>query len=93
MSARLIELNFILIVTTMTMRESVSAYMRILVLIHHSMTTLDHASHSIRRKGYASHYTPNNVAKFQPEMHEASIELINVILLDSLSLRSMILIL
>lgn len=63
----------------MTMRKSVSAYMRILMLIRCSMTTLEHASHSIRRKGYAPHYTPSNVAKFQPEMHEAAVELINVI--------------
>ena len=42
------------------------------------MTTLDHANHSIRRKSYAPHYTPNNVAQFQAEMHEYSFELINV---------------
>jgi hypothetical protein len=42
------------------------------------MTTLDHANHSIRRKSYAPHYTHNNVAQFQPEMHEYSLELINV---------------
>ncbi|KAF6751527.1 cytochrome P450 [Ephemerocybe angulata] len=41
----------------------------------HAMTTLDHASHSIRRKSYMPHYTPNNVAKFQPEMHETTLEL------------------
>ncbi|KAH9482159.1 Cytochrome P450 monooxygenase cypX [Psilocybe cubensis] len=43
----------------------------------HAMTTLDHASHSIRRKSYAQHYTPSNVAQFQPEMHEFTFQLIN----------------
>lgn len=42
------------------------------------MTTLEHAGHSIRRKGYAPHYTPTNVARFQPEMHELTLELVNV---------------
>ena len=42
------------------------------------MTMLDHANHSIRRKSYAPHYTHNNVAQFQSEMHEYSFELINV---------------
>ena len=42
------------------------------------MTTLDHVHHSIRRKSYAPHYTHNNVAKFQAEMHEYAFELINV---------------
>ncbi|KAF6746991.1 hypothetical protein DFP72DRAFT_1150265 [Ephemerocybe angulata] len=31
----------------------------------HAMTTLAHASHSIRRKSYIPHYTGNKVAKFQ----------------------------
>ncbi|KAF4619446.1 hypothetical protein D9613_004739 [Agrocybe pediades] len=43
----------------------------------HAMTTLDHANHSVRRKSYAQHYTPNNVLQFQPEMHEFSFQLIN----------------
>jgi len=42
------------------------------------MTTLDHASHVIRRKAYASHYTTSNVALFQPEMHHATLELVKV---------------
>lgn len=42
------------------------------------MTTLDHAHHIIRRRGYAPHYTPTNVAKFQPEMHESMCEVLNV---------------
>ncbi|KAF8886937.1 cytochrome P450 [Infundibulicybe gibba] len=45
----------------------------------HAMTTLDHASHSVRRKGYAPHYTPTNVSRFQPEMHEVTLELINTL--------------
>ncbi|KAG5642970.1 hypothetical protein DXG03_001818 [Asterophora parasitica] len=42
----------------------------------HAMTTLEHAPHSIRRKGYAPHYTPSNVAQFQSEMHEVTLELV-----------------
>ncbi|KAF8801579.1 cytochrome P450 [Phlegmacium glaucopus] len=45
----------------------------------HAMTTLDHANHSIRRKSYAPHYTHNNVAQFQAEMHEYTFELINTL--------------
>ncbi|KIK50957.1 hypothetical protein GYMLUDRAFT_234401 [Collybiopsis luxurians FD-317 M1] len=43
----------------------------------HAMTTLEHAPHSMRRKGYAPHYVPANLAKFQPEMHEPMVELVN----------------
>lgn len=43
-----------------------------------SMTTLDHASHVTRRKGYAPHYTPANLALFQPEIHDIVLELIKV---------------
>lgn len=32
----------------------------------------------MRRKGYAPHYVPANLAKFQPEMHEPTLELVNV---------------
>ncbi|KXN88975.1 hypothetical protein AN958_06437 [Leucoagaricus sp. SymC.cos] len=49
----------------------------------HAMTTLDHAHHIIRRRGYAPHYTPASVAKFQPEMHESMCEVLNV--LDSVA--------
>ena len=42
------------------------------------MTTLDHATHSMRRKGFAPHYTPTNIAHFEPEMHEVTLELVNV---------------
>jgi hypothetical protein len=44
----------------------------------HSMTTLPHASHVFRKKGYAPHYTPTNLAQFQPEMHQSALELVNV---------------
>ncbi|KAK1229348.1 hypothetical protein PQX77_007605 [Marasmius sp. AFHP31] len=43
----------------------------------HAMTTLEHAPHSMRRKGYAPHYNPTNLARFQPEMHEPTLELIS----------------
>ncbi|KAF5358595.1 hypothetical protein D9758_007733 [Tetrapyrgos nigripes] len=43
----------------------------------HAMTTLEHAPHSMRRKGYAPHYNPTNLAQFQPEMHEPTLELIS----------------
>ena len=55
------------------------------------MTTLDHASHSIRRKSYAPHYTHNNVAQFQAEMHEYSFELINVRIFRLISRSTLIL--
>jgi cytochrome P450 len=44
----------------------------------HSMTTLPHASHAFRKKGYAPHYTPTNLAQFQPEMQQSALELVNV---------------
>jgi len=50
----------------------------ILTFATHSMTTLDHANHSIRRKSYAPHYTQNSVSQFQPEMHEYTFDLIDV---------------
>ena len=42
------------------------------------MTTLEHVPHTIRRKGYAPHYTPANLALFQPEIHDFTLALINV---------------
>ncbi|KAF8839321.1 cytochrome P450 [Paxillus ammoniavirescens] len=45
----------------------------------HAMTTLDHAGHAVRRKGYASHYTPTNLALFQPEVCEHTMELITAL--------------
>ena len=67
------------VATITTMRTYFSAYMLLLALIFLvSMTTLEHASHSIRRKGYAPHYNPANIARFQPEMHDVTLELVNV---------------
>ncbi|KAJ7111343.1 cytochrome P450 [Mycena epipterygia] len=45
----------------------------------HAMTTLPHAQHSIRRKAYASHYTPSNLAKLQPEIGEATGQMIDIL--------------
>ncbi|KAF9226991.1 cytochrome P450 [Gyrodon lividus] len=42
----------------------------------HAMTTLDHAGHAVRRKGYAPHYTPANLALFQPEACDHTSELV-----------------
>lgn len=47
-------------------------------LILHSMTTLPHASHVFRKKGYAPHYTPTSLVQFQPEIHQSALELVNV---------------
>jgi hypothetical protein len=43
-----------------------------------SLTTLDHAGHVTRRKGYAPHYIPANIARFQPEAHDYTLELVSV---------------
>ncbi|KAJ7450853.1 cytochrome P450 [Mycena latifolia] len=45
----------------------------------HAMTTLPHAQYSIRRKAYASHYTPSNLAKLQPEIAEATGQMIDTL--------------
>ncbi|KAJ7448227.1 cytochrome P450 [Mycena galericulata] len=45
----------------------------------HAMTTLPHAQHSIRRKAYASHYTPSNLAKLQPEIGEVTGQMIETL--------------
>jgi cytochrome P450 len=42
----------------------------------HAMTTLEHASHSMRRKAYAPHYNPTHLALYQPEIHEAVLEML-----------------
>jgi hypothetical protein len=52
------------------------------------MTTLDHATHSMRRKGFAQHYTPTNIANFEHEMHEVTWDLVNVCSLPVLALMS-----
>jgi len=43
-----------------------------------SMTTLDHAGHMVRRKGYAPHYITANIVHFQPEAHDYTLELVSV---------------
>ncbi|KAJ6552267.1 cytochrome P450 [Mycena vulgaris] len=45
----------------------------------HAMTSLPHAQHSIRRKAYASHYTPSNLVKLQPEIAEATGQMIETL--------------
>jgi hypothetical protein len=42
------------------------------------MTTLDHDTHTTRRKAYAAHYSHNNVAQFQSEMREYTFEIVKV---------------
>nr|BAL05175.1 cytochrome P450 [Phanerodontia chrysosporium] len=49
----------------------------------HAMTTLPHAEHAIRKKAYAPHYTPANLALFQPELNDLALKLT-----DILSIRS-----
>lgn len=43
-----------------------------------SMTTLPHAEHSVRKKAYSPHYTPANLALFQPELHDLVVKLSDV---------------
>ncbi|KIP03779.1 hypothetical protein PHLGIDRAFT_77016 [Phlebiopsis gigantea 11061_1 CR5-6] len=45
----------------------------------HAMTTLPHAQHAARKKSYAPHYTPANLALFQPELHDLALKLSNVL--------------
>ncbi|KAG8219070.1 putative lysophospholipase [Butyriboletus roseoflavus] len=45
----------------------------------HAMTTLDHIGHAVRRKGYAQHYIPANLALFQVEAHEHVLELVTAL--------------
>lgn len=42
------------------------------------MTTLEHNPHLLRKRGYASHYNPANLALFQPEIHSYVNELVSV---------------
>ena len=51
------------------------------------MTILDHVPHAARRKGYAAHYAPSNLALFEPEMHEFTLELVHVRLHNILHLQ------
>jgi hypothetical protein len=69
------------IATTTIMRTYMRAYMHLNLKIDRlssSMTTLDHGTHTIRRKSYAAHYTHNNVAQFQSEMREYTSEVVKV---------------
>ncbi|OCB88939.1 cytochrome P450 [Sanghuangporus baumii] len=45
----------------------------------HAMTTLDHSSHLLRKRGYASHYNPANLALFQPEIHSFTRGLVDLL--------------
>ncbi|KAI0337959.1 cytochrome P450 [Trametopsis cervina] len=45
----------------------------------HAMTTLPHAEHVIRKKSYAPHYIPSNLALFQPELQDFSSSLVEVL--------------
>ena len=65
---------------TMTMRADHPDCIHALELKHflYSMTTLPHASHAFRKKGYALHYTPPSLVQFQPEIHQSALELVNV---------------
>jgi hypothetical protein len=42
------------------------------------MTTLPHAQHMARKKGYTPHYSPAHINLFQPEIHDYSLELLEV---------------
>lgn len=67
--------------TTMIMRKYMRAYMHLNIKvksIFSSMTSLDHATHTIRRKSYAPHYAQSNVAQFQSEMREYTFDIIRV---------------
>ncbi|KZT38154.1 cytochrome P450 [Sistotremastrum suecicum HHB10207 ss-3] len=45
----------------------------------HAMTTLDHAGHAIRRKTFTQFYAPAHLAKYQPEIHDAVLELMKIL--------------
>ncbi|KZV62245.1 cytochrome P450 [Peniophora sp. CONT] len=45
----------------------------------HAMSLLPHAQHAVRRKSFAPHYTPSNVALFQPEMHDYTLEVVEIL--------------
>ncbi|KAI0268080.1 cytochrome P450 [Gloeopeniophorella convolvens] len=45
----------------------------------HAMTTLPHASHVLRKKSYAPHYTPASLSQFQPDMHQSAAELVDIL--------------
>jgi hypothetical protein len=43
-----------------------------------SFCVLDNANHTIRRKGYANHYTPSHIARFILEIYDFALELLDV---------------
>ncbi|KAI0068521.1 cytochrome P450 [Artomyces pyxidatus] len=45
----------------------------------HAMTTLPHALHAARKKGYAPHYNPASLSLFQPEMHSYTLTLVDTL--------------
>ncbi|THH19482.1 hypothetical protein EW146_g1686 [Bondarzewia mesenterica] len=45
----------------------------------HAMTTLPHSPHVARKRGYAPHYAPSNLASFQPEIHQYTLELVDIL--------------
>ncbi|KZV73892.1 cytochrome P450 [Peniophora sp. CONT] len=45
----------------------------------HAMTLLEHGPHAIRRRAFASHYTPTNVSLFQPEAHDFVLETVEIL--------------
>ncbi|CCM00466.1 uncharacterized protein FIBRA_02499 [Fibroporia radiculosa] len=49
----------------------------------HAMTTLPNAQHAVRRKAYAPHYTPSNLALFQPELHDYTLKLVDTLFIAS----------
>jgi len=55
-----------------------------------SMTTLEHAPHAVRRKAYSPHYIPANIARFQPEIHEVTLELVSVCVLFRVPMSTII---
>ncbi|THH31367.1 hypothetical protein EUX98_g2801 [Antrodiella citrinella] len=44
-----------------------------------TMTTLPNAEHTARRKPYAPHYTPSNLALFQSDIHDVAIKVIDIL--------------
>ncbi|KZV75341.1 cytochrome P450 [Peniophora sp. CONT] len=45
----------------------------------HAMTCLDHSEHAMRKKGYVPHYASANIALFQPELHQYTVDLVEVL--------------
>ena len=43
---------------------------------------LPHSEHVVRRRAYATHYTPSNLALFQPEINQYALQLVDVCHLD-----------